>query len=429
MEIDALYHHFRISSGVCTDTRSDLQNKLFFCLKGPNFDANQFAKQALAKGASHVVSDDQRYKGEHGISVVDDALTALQCLAHHHRQQLNCPVIGLTGSNGKTTHKELIAVVLAKKYRTQFTFGNLNNHIGVPLTLLSMPLDTEMAVVEMGANHQGEIKVLSSICTPNFGMITNIGKAHLEGFGGLEGVRKGKGELFDKLRMEANHLVFLNGDDPVLCDMALELNTLRYGTSEAHFICGIQGTNSETVIFQYREGSYTSEAIQSNLAGDYNFVNLLAAVCVGRYFDVPHADVKAALEAYTPTINRSQLQQTEFNTLLMDAYNANPSSMKPALENFARMQRPNKLVILGHMLELGADAQAEHEAVIALVRALGLKTVLVGAHYGPCEKTGLLWFEKTEELLEWLKRRPIKDTTILLKGSRMVALEKAKDYL
>lgn len=412
-----------------TDTRANLAGSMFFCLKGPNFDANVFAEKALEQGAAHVVSDDRTYLGNDNITVVSNALHALQQLASHHRAQFDFPVLGLTGSNGKTTNKELIAAVLAKKYRTYSTKGNLNNHIGVPLTLLSIPLTAEIAVIEMGANHQGEIKMLSEICTPSVGMITNIGKAHLEGFGGIEGVRKGKGELFDFLRKKPDHLVFLNGDDPVLNDMAKGMNTCSYGINAGAFIQGFQGESGLTVQFTYREQDYVSRSILSKLAGDYNLINLLAAVCIGRYFKVPHDDIADALEAYEPNLNRSQWLQTGKNTLLLDAYNANPSSMKLALENFAKVQAESKLAILGHMLELGEDTVTEHQALIEQLRALDLEAILVGQHFENCDRKDFQWCADTKGLLEHLKQSPIKNATILLKGSRMVTLEKAKELL
>lgn len=412
-----------------TDTRANLEGSVFFCLKGPNFDANTFAEKALEQGAAHVVADDESHRNKANMTVVQDALEALQDLAAHHRAQFDFPVIGLTGSNGKTTNKELIAAVLMKKYRTYSTKGNLNNHIGVPLTLLSIPLDAEIAVIEMGANHQGEIKMLTEICNPTAGIITNIGKAHLEGFGGIEGVRKGKGELFDFLKKKPGHLVFLNGDDLVLNEMAEGMNKCSYGTHSGVFIQGFQGEDGRTVQFSYREQDYVSRSIESNLAGDYNLINLLAAVCVGRYFKVPHDDIADALEAYEPNLNRSQWLQTGNNTLLLDAYNANPSSMQLALENFAKVQADTKLAVLGHMLELGEDAPAEHQALIDQLRTLNLRAILVGEYFENCHREGFQWCNDTNALLELLKQIPIKNATILLKGSRMVALEKAKELL
>ncbi len=429
--MESLYTIFSRSSGVSTDTRAALEGKLFFCLKGPNFDANTFAQEALSKGAIHVVSDNEGYTGNSSITVVPDVLGTLQELARDHRAKFNFPVIGLTGSNGKTTNKELIAAVLARRYRTYATKGNLNNHIGVPITLLGIPLDAEMAVIEIGANAQGEIRLLSSICDPNVGMIINIGKAHLEGFGGLEGVRKGKGELFDHLRSRKEHLAFVNADDPVLMEMAEGMQQKRFGTGPGVDIKGwaVQEHAHSTLSFAYQEGAFHSETIHTQLVGQYNFPNFLAAVCIGRYYGVPHHDIVEALRMYEPTLNRSQLFNKTHNSLILDAYNANPTSMAAALKHFAAMEGANKLAILGHMLELGDDSAIEHQALLDLLKSLSLNAILVGANYGSCNRHGFEWYENAKELLDKLSAEPIKNATILLKGSRMVALEKLVEAL
>ncbi len=428
MDIARLYAIYKRTRKVSTDTRADIEGSIFFCLKGPNFDANAFAEKALAQGALHVVADDPALAGKENITVTADALDTLQELARHHRSHLKCPVIGLTGSNGKTTNKELIAAVLEKKYAVTYTRGNLNNHIGVPLTLLSVPADAEMAVIEMGANHQGEIKALSEIARPDFGMITNIGKAHLEGFGGLEGVRKGKGELFDFLRKNSDHRVFLNADDPVLTDMARGMNAVTFGTREGAYITGqpLGGVNAG---LRYRQGDFESDEIVTELTGGFNFVNILAAVCIGRYFGVDHAAVKEALEAYRPTQNRSQSVKTERNTVILDAYNANPSSMAFALAHFAERPEPNKIAILGQMHELGASSEEEHAALVEQVRTLGLEAFFVGPLFGAADTSGFRRFDQTSDLLAHLQNNPLRNRTVLLKGSRLVALEKAVEVL
>lgn len=428
MDIADLYVLYKRARKICTDTRSDVEGAIFFCLKGPNFDANAFAEKALEQGALHVVADDPTLEGKENITVTADALRTLQELARHHRARLKCPVIGLTGSNGKTTNKELIAAVLEKKYAVTYTRGNLNNHIGVPLTLLSVPDEAEMAVIEMGANHQGEIKALAEIARPDFGMITNIGKAHLEGFGGLEGVRKGKGELFDFLRKIPDHRVFLNADDPVLTDMARGMNAVTFGTGEGTYVTGqpISGVNAG---LRYRQGEFESEEIVTELVGGFNFANILAAVCIGRYFGVGHAAVKEALEAYRPSQNRSQSVKTERNTLILDAYNANPSSMAFAVAHFAERPETNKLAILGQMHELGDSSDEEHAALVDKVRKLGLKAFFVGPLFRAADTSGFLCFDQTAELLAHLQNNPLRNHTVLLKGSRLVALEKAAEVL
>lgn len=428
MNIASLYERFLQSAKVSTDTRADLKDALFFCLKGPNFNANDFAEAALENGALHVVADDARFEGIAEITVVPDVLLTLQQLANYHRRQLKCPVIGLTGSNGKTTNKELIASVLAAKYSVYFTRGNLNNHIGVPLTLLGIPETAEMAVIEMGANHQGEIKMLTEIVEPDFGMITNIGKAHLEGFGGIEGVRKGKGELFDFLRSKPDHVVFLNADDPVLTEMSEGMNTITYGASGGADVVG-KPIESETAALHYAQGDFRSESIVTSLVGSYNFSNIMAAICIGRYCDVAHADIKSALESYTPGLNRSQLVKTEKNTVILDAYNANPSSMELAVENFAKRSDGPKLAILGQMNELGDTSKAEHQALVDRLHTLELNAYLVGPLFKDVDSRGYRNFADTTEIMNFLEKNPVEGTVVLLKGSRSVALEKVVEKL
>ena len=422
MKITELYDIYKNSSGVSTDTRSDLQNKIFFCLKGPNFDANNFAKDALEKGARAVVSDDKSNEGFEKIFTVDNSLESLQSLAIYHRKNFKFPVFGLTGSNGKTTNKELIHAVLQKKYRTYATKGNLNNHIGVPLTLLSIGDDAEFAVIEMGANHQGEIRDLCKISDPDFGMITNIGKAHLEGFGGIEGVKKGKKELFDHIRAKGGKL-FVNGDDGTLMEISNGIDRTLFGKDETYFVSGNLIQSTPTLSFTYSQSHYHSPEIKTQLTGDYNFNNLMAAVCLGRYFNVGYEEIEAALQEYEPSNNRSQIKKTERNTVILDAYNANPTSMKAALENLANMEAENKIALLGHMLELGDEADLEHREILHLLDELKLEALLVGHHFKRCHPTYPV-FDSSEQLNTYLEKNPLKNHLILIKGSRSVQMEK-----
>src|SRR5690606_23201833 len=349
---------------------------IFFCLKGPNFDANTFAEEAIRKGAVLGVSDSAANTGNAKIMVVPNVCETLQALASHHRKLFTFPVIGLTGSNGKTTNKELIAAVLSLRYRTHFTEGNLNNHIGVPLTLLGIPLDCEMAVIEMGANHIGEIQELCAISQPDFGMITNIGKAHLEGFGSAEGVIKGKKELFDYIGKNGGK-VFVNGDDKLLSDLSKNLNRIDFGKNEeGYFVEGSIIQSTPFISFRFNTNNETSKEIKTNLVGGYNFFNLLAAACIGIYFEVSMSEIEQALENYVPTNNRSQWLSTESNQIILDAYNANPSSMEAALENLHNQKSSSKLALLGEMRELGDTAKEEHQLLINKIHNFGIDAIL-----------------------------------------------------
>ncbi len=425
---DQLYPTYLANPSVSTDTRKDPRNSIFFCLKGPNFDANAFADEALKKGAVAVVSDSAENRGKEKVFFVDDVLTTLQHLAIRYRETFNFPVIGLTGSNGKTTNKELISAVLSKKYKTAFTSGNLNNHIGVPLTLLAIPQNTEMAVIEMGANHVGEIAALSKIANPDYGMITNIGKAHLEGFGGIEGVKKGKSELFDHISDKGGKL-FVNGDDAVLLDLSKNLERTLFGTDKEHFITGRMAPSEAQLSFSYSQGESSSELIQTQLVGEYNFYNMLAAVCIGRYFEVGHNEIKAALESYSPSNNRSQLTRTAHNTLILDAYNANPTSVEAAIKNLARFKHPKKLALLGQMNELGETAREEHQKVIDQLRQYEIPAMLVGKLFSECDCGDFPVFPDSEALATWLEKNPQRKTAVLVKGSRSIQMEKVIDYL
>jgi UDP-N-acetylmuramoyl-tripeptide--D-alanyl-D-alanine ligase len=435
--IEQLYTHFKGHPLVCTDTRGIIPGSIFFALKGGNFNGNQFAEQALNSGCSLAVIDEAAYKKDDRYFLVEDVLAALQQLSNHHRRQLAIPVIGITGSNGKTTSKELLNAVLSKKYKVQATKGNLNNHIGVPLTLLSVTEEHEIAIIEMGANHQGEIELLSSIAEPDFGIITNIGKAHLEGFGGIEGVKKGKSELY-KFIQQKKGKVFVHGDDEVLIELSVNNDKVTYGTKKLYDIVGSMASanGSEFISFQWAT-RYTaaslgrSEMVNTQLVGVYNYYNLLCAACVGNYFKVEDAEINKALSEYAPSNNRSQLYKTKHNTLILDYYNANPSSMSLALENFAGLGHSNKMVILGDMLELGEESAKEHDAIVELLRQKNLaNSLLVGPLFMEAgKKNKLKTFATSDDAMNYLMEHPVKDTAILIKGSRGIKLEKVVDLL
>ncbi len=427
MDIISLYTKFvNCKQNITTDTRKITKDCIYFALKGERFNGNDFAEQAIKEGASYAIVDDISLpKNDHYI-FVEDVLNALQQLANYHRKQLHIPVIGITGSNGKTTTKELIHAVLSTKYNTQYTQGNLNNHIGVPLTLLTITPQHQIAVIEMGANHQQEIDMLCRIAEPDFGIITNIGKAHLEGFGGIEGVKKGKSELY-KYLLTKNGTVFLHGDDEVLADLAKENNKVTYGTNKLYDIVGKCNKNSLFVELAWRTRSKASELknadyIKTNLVGIYNYNNTLCAACVGNYFKVEEDLINQAIQNYTPNNNRSQLKQTNNNTLILDYYNANPNSMQAAINNFYDTDAPAKMLILGDMLELGAESMTEHQAIIALLNKKQLNDyLLVGPIFSSLQKEKS--FATAKQAFEFLQANPVKNKTILIKGSRGIALE------
>lgn len=425
--MNLLYAKFlSCNQNITTDTRKITKGCIYFALKGEKFDGNTFAQQAIEQGAAYVVIDDAKVAKDEKYILVQDVLTALQQLANHHRKQLNIPVIGITGSNGKTTTKELVQAVLSKKYNTQYTQGNLNNHIGVPLTLLTITPQHELAVVEMGANHQLEIDMLCRIAEPNFGIITNIGKAHLEGFGGIEGVKKGKSELYRYLK-EKNGTVFLHGDDVVLADLAKENNKVTYGTNKLYDVVGKCNKSSLFVEFAWRTRYKATEVkaadyIKTNLVGVYNYNNALCAACVGNYFKIEEDLINEAIQSYVPTNNRSQLQKTENNSLILDYYNANPTSMHAAIENFYNMDAADKMLVLGDMLELGEESVIEHQAIINLLHEKKLNDyLLVGPIFSSLQKEKS--FVTSKQAQEFLQANPTKNKTILIKGSRGIALE------
>ncbi len=425
--IETLYQAFLAANQrITTDTRNLEKGAVFFALKGGNFDGNTFAIAALEAGCSAAVVDSEEVPMQPGIIKVNDVLTALQNLATHHRRQFKGPVLAITGSNGKTTTKELVNAVLSQKFNTLYTFGNLNNHIGVPLTLLRLNASHTFAIIEMGANHQGEIDQLCRIAEPAFGMITNIGKAHLEGFGGIEGVKKGKSEMYRFL--EANQgLLFVNGDDGVLMELSATMNRKLYGSTSDLYLQGIVEP-AERAAFRLNPGTSSEVHVQSNLVGSYNVINCLAAAAIGRYFGVTDAQIRNAIEGYQPEMNRSQLHKTEKNTLILDAYNANPNSMKAAIENFAALAASNKLALLGDMFELGEYSESEHQQVADLCVAKGLNALLVGPAFAKTQ-TDLMRFETVVACKSYLQSQQFAQATILIKGSRGMKMEQLQDVL
>ncbi|NNM94833.1 MAG: UDP-N-acetylmuramoyl-tripeptide--D-alanyl-D-alanine ligase [Bacteroidia bacterium] len=425
--IEELYRLYLTHSVVCTDTRTVEKNSIFFALKGASFNANLFARDALAKGAALAVIDEEACYTE-GCVLVRDVLDTLQQLANYHRRNINIPVIAITGSNGKTTTKELTAAVLEKKYKTLYTKGNLNNHIGVPLTVLKLTPQHQIAVIEMGANHQGEIAALCKIAEPGYGIITNIGKAHLEGFGGPEGVIKAKNELYQYIR-SAGGTLFVNADDGLLMRLSENTKRITYGAKAGADCTGLP--DEEDIFAKGRiSGGGIEVQIESKLAGRYNFSNILAAACIGLHFGLTPFQIKEALEAYTPSNNRSQFISRGSNKIWVDTYNANPSSMKLAITNFAGMKATGKVLILGDMFELGADSAAEHQALVTLIESTNAwDAVLLSGQYFAKVSTRYQKFESIKELLKWLAANPVTGKTILLKGSRGMQMEQILEYL
>lgn len=437
--LEELYQLYLASSGVTTDTRNINRDNIFFALKGETFNANLFAEDAFAKGAGYVVVDEiakPEWQEKFGkkLILVDDVLKTLQQLAGYHRKQFKCPVLAITGSNGKTTTKELIAAVLSRKFKTYATKGNFNNHIGIPLTLLSVKQDVEFAVIEMGANHVGEIASYCEYVQPDFGLITNVGMAHIDGFGGFEGVVKGKTELYANLA-KTNGKVFISAEAEILLQRISDFGfrvsdsneVIIYGKSSSAHCQGEIGASKEflSVVVE-------GETVQTNLVGEYNFENVMSAVCVGKYFGVALADIKEAIEHYTPTNNRSQKISFGTNTIILDAYNANPSSMIEALRNFEKMFLADNahkgVVVLGQMMELGKYSAEEHHKIFAAVSTGSwgpVKKVFVGKEFEFLKSNAdVLWFEKTEEVKTWFKQQKFENCYILIKGSRKNELEK-----
>ncbi|MBI2269423.1 MAG: UDP-N-acetylmuramoyl-tripeptide--D-alanyl-D-alanine ligase [Bacteroidetes bacterium] len=433
--IALLYKIFEQHPVVCTDTRDIKKETLFFALKGANFNGNTFAEQAVKGGCAYAIVDEEQYVKGKQFLFVPDVLETLQALANYHRRMLNTPVIAITGSNGKTTTKELISLALSKKYNTLSTKGNLNNHIGVPLTLLTLTNTHEMAVIEMGANHIGEIAGLCAIAEPDYGIITNIGRAHLEGFGGPEGVIKAKSELYDYIKKK-NGLLFVNADNDLLVKQAAGNRVLLYGTTNQ---VNVQGTLVKADPFVKMRWKRTEtitplidrQLLNTHLAGRYNFENILAAACIASHFGVDEQKINEALEGYVPSNSRSQLIEKGTNKIILDAYNANPTSMKAAIENFSELNWPEKILILGEMLELGNETVGEHQAIIDLVKDKEFKKVyLVGKNFKKVNNTvSAQLFETADDLCVYFKEYPLKNASILVKGSRGVKLEKVVEVI
>ena len=424
MIIEALHKHFIKSSGICTDTRSINNNCLFFALKGANFNGNTFANNALKKGAYKVIIDEKEFLNDHSI-LVHNVLETLQELATFHRNYLKIPIIALTGSNGKTTTKELIYAVLSKKYKTVATKGNLNNHIGVPLTLLAMNSNTEIGIVEMGANHHKEIELLCEIAKPNYGYITNFGKAHLEGFGSIEGVIEAKTEMYRYLKNNKN-TVFINFNDKKQRNHSEDINRYTFGDENQNCTIKLVDASNEVLL------SYQNTTIQSNLIGHYNYTNIAASIAIGEFFNVTAQNIKAAIEHFIPANNRSQLIEKGTNSIILDAYNANPSSMMAALENFIQSKGDQKTVFLGDMFELGSDAEKEHQNIVSYLEKnyRGI-SYLVGENFNKTTVnfSTIYKFKTFEELKTSLVKTMITNQYVLIKGSRGMALERVLKYL
>jgi UDP-N-acetylmuramoyl-tripeptide--D-alanyl-D-alanine ligase len=424
--MEDLYHIYLQHPSIQTDTRKLQTGDLYFALKGPSFNGNSFAKKAIEAGAAYAIIDEPAYAISDKTILVDDVLDTLQQLALHHRRQFNIPFIAITGSNGKTTTKELIHAVLSTTFKTYTTEGNLNNHIGVPLTILKTRNDAEMAVIEMGANHIGEIASYCEYTLPTHGLITNVGKAHLEGFGGEEGVRKGKGELIDYLRIH-NGTMFRMNDYAYLHEMSKGIvPVITYGTTDSDITGNV--VNSDTFLQVGFSKGFHGE-IKTALVGTYNLPNVLAAVAVGKFFGVSDEKIRLAIETYAPSNSRSQLVQKGSNTIILDAYNANPSSMKAAIENFARAKSENKILVLGAMAELGEESINEHQTIINEISHNQWQHVLLVGGDFVKTKHPYLSFSTPEAAGEWLKKANITNSSLLVKGSRSIAMEKVLDYL
>jgi UDP-N-acetylmuramoyl-tripeptide--D-alanyl-D-alanine ligase len=427
MELKTIYSKFLECESVSTDTRKITNSTFFVALKGENFDANTFAEKALCNGAKYVVIDNKSFYIDERTILVENSLNTLQQLANHHRKQLKTTIISLTGSNGKTTTKELINSVLSKKYKTIATIGNLNNHIGVPLTLLRLTKDTEIGIIEMGANHKKEIEFLCSIAEPDFGYVTNFGKAHLEGFGGIEGVIKGKSEMYNYLN-ENSKMAFVNLDDPIQIEKTHNTNKYTFSqvsTNANVYISSVEANPMVKIV-------YNEIKIQSHLIGIYNTNNINAAIAIGTYFKIEDTEIKKAIENYIPENNRSQMIQKNNNNIILDAYNANPSSMTVALENFFQLSDAPKIAILGDMFELGYESHKEHQKIVELLLTQPeIKVFLIGKHFYSCNQKfkAIEFFETFEEFSNKLKSTNFNNNLILIKGSRGMALERSLEYI
>lgn len=427
MDISHIHNLFLKCNAVSIDTRKIEPNSMFVAIKGDNFDANTFAKEALEKGASYVIIDNEDYFIDQRTVLVENSLTALQELAKYHRQYLKLPIIALTGSNGKTTTKELINVVLSKKFNTKATIGNLNNHIGVPLTLLSFTSETQMGIVEMGANHKKEIEFLCELAKPDFGYITNFGKAHLEGFGGVEGVIQGKSEMYDYLSKN-NKMAFINLEDSIQVEKSKKMNFYSFGVNKEKADVNINSVTANPFV----EISFSNFLIKTHLIGLYNSNNINAALTIGKYFGVDDLAIKEALEGYIPENNRSQLLSKGTNRIILDAYNANPSSMAVAVENFLQLDNANKIMVLGDMFELGVESNQEHKAIVnSLLNAKEVVCFFIGKEFyvNQIHKSNFYFYETFESFSDFLKNFKIQNSSILIKGSRGMALERTLSFL
>lgn len=427
MSIIDLYDLFIHNPQITTDSRNCPKGSIFFALKGDKFDGNQYAGKALASGCVYAVIDNPDYYiGERTI-LVDNVLKTLQQLAHHHRKVLGLPIIGITGTNGKTTTKELLAAVLSTKFNLLYTEGNFNNHIGVPLTLLRLTHDHEMAVIEMGASHPGDIKELVDIVHPNYGIITNVGRAHLEGFGSFEGVIRTKGELYDYIRRSKGK-IFIKKENEYLQSIAKGIEQITYGNGDDAFASGQVVSCDPFLVFNWKQQGKL-HTVETHIIGSYNLDNVLAAVAVGRFFKIPAERISRAIAAYEPTNNRSQFKKTDNNELIIDAYNANPSSMKVALDNFITMPVQPKAIILGDMRELGPTSDELHAEVVAQIKKGQFdKVFLCGEYFSKVGKE-FSPFATTEAMVEELRKQPLKGYHILIKGSHSMGLEKLADIL
>lgn len=426
-----LFSLFYECSEVSTDSRKIKNDVLYISLKGDNFNGNTFAEQAIAKGAKYAIVDEKQYANNETIFYVDNGLLFLQKLANYHREKFNIPVIGITGSNGKTTTKELINNVLSQKFNTLFTKGNLNNHIGVPLTLLQLSNDHDIAIIEMGASKLKDIKELTDIANPTHGIITNIGTAHIEGFGGYEGILKTKMELYDAIASIGGTL-FYNTDDEVLVgNLPNDIEAIGYGTYRKSTVQGQLLEFIPEVEFKWSSEDYHSEPIKTKIIGKYNFYNMLAAICIGHYFEIDPNLINKGISEYEPSNNRSQVFKTKNNTLILDAYNANPTSVKSALESFSMMRSDEKFFILGDMLELGKDTTRFHKEIIAITKKYKLQGIFVGSIYTDIAKTDdeIMAFHSTQTAKDFLDTASPKNNLILLKGSRSIGLEILKEVL
>lgn len=421
MTIAEIHKLFLESEGISTDTRNLIPNTIFFALKGDNFNGNEFAEKAIEGGCSYSIIDEAAYNTHPQTILVDSVLQTLQDLANYHRKQFDIPVLGITGSNGKTTTKELIGAVLSKKFNLLITEGNLNNHLGVPFTLLRMNNQHDFAVIEMGANKPGDIKELVEIAEPTHGLITNIGAAHIEGFGSLDGVIKTKTEMYDFIDRNGG-VVFYNAEDEILAQHLPDVNEIVSYGERAGSIQGELLKLDPFVNFKWKSAATESPAITTNLVGKYNFINFLCAVCIGNYFKVPAVDMNAAIAEYVPSNNRSQVQKTERNTLVVDCYNANPTSMMAALKSFVQMEADSKVAILGDMLELGQISDEEHQKIADFLHANEIKAFLVGSEMGKVNSS-LQKFENAQDLIDHSVLRDVTNAVVLLKGSRGIKLE------